>query len=105
MQVSDFLVFPSKHESFGLVITEALSCGLPVIVGNTTAPKEFVDNKNGIFVNYNNIEEIASAMQNLINRHSSYNSTNIRNKIVENFGFESFGKKMSDIYNSIINKY
>jgi glycosyltransferase involved in cell wall biosynthesis len=105
MQVSDFLVFPSKHESFGLVITEALSCGLPVIVGNTTAPKEFVDNENGLLVNYNSVEEIAMAMQKLINSHSSYNSQEIRNKIVGNFGFESFGKKMADIYNSIINKY
>lgn len=105
MQISDFLVFPSKHESFGLVITEALSCGLPVIVGNTTAPKEFVDKENGLLVHYNNVEEIAMAMQNLINSHSSYNSMNIRNKIVTNFGFENFGKKMADIYDSIINKY
>jgi len=86
------------------VITEALSCGLPVIVSNTTAPKEFVDNENGILVHYNNVDEIALAMQNLINRHSSYNSLNIRNKIVANFGFEN-SEKMTDIYNSIINKY
>lgn len=105
MQTSDFLVSPSKHESFGLVITEALSCGLPVIVGNTTAPKEFVDKENGLLVQYNNIEEIAIAMQNLIRNQSSYHSQNIRIKIVENFGFENFGKKMTDIYNSIINKY
>lgn len=105
MQISDFLVFPSKHESFGLVITEALSCGLPVIVGNTTAPQEFVDNDNGLLVTYHNIQEIAAAMQSLINKHLSYNSLEIRNKIVVNFGFESFGKKMADIYDSIINKY
>lgn len=103
MQISDFLVFPSKHESFGLVITEALSSGLPVIVGNKTAPKEFVNKQNGILVTYDDIDEIASAMNNLITSINYYNSTKIREKIVEDFGFENFEKKLINIYQSLTN--
>ena len=66
MQHSDFLVFPSKHESFGLVITEALSSGLPVIVGNTTAPIEFVNSENGKTVQFDDINAIANAIENMI---------------------------------------
>ena len=104
MQQSDFLVFPSKHESFGLVIAEALSAGLPVIVGNTTAPQEFVNSENGLLITYNDIAEISKAIEHLINSLSDYNSEKIRYTIVSNFGFENFGKKTTNIYKSLINK-
>jgi glycosyltransferase involved in cell wall biosynthesis len=103
MQQADFLVFPSKHESFGLVITEALSSGLPVIVGNTTAPKEFVDAENGILVPFNDITAIAKSMEDMITSLNNYHSKEIRDKIVLNFGFENFGKKLVNIYKSLIN--
>lgn len=104
MQQSDFLVFPSKHESFGLVITEALSVGLPVIVGNTTAPIEFVDEKNGILVQFDDIIAIATAIENMISNLKKHHSQEIRNEIISKFGFKSFGEKLVIIYNSFIKK-
>ena len=104
MSHADFLVFPSRHESFGLVIAEALSSGLPVITTNQTAPKEFVDKENGILVSPDNEAEIKTAMEEMIKNHSSYNSTFIRGKIVNSFGFENFGKKLANIYFSLSNK-
>ncbi|HXB40152.1 MAG TPA: glycosyltransferase family 4 protein [Bacteroidia bacterium] len=104
MNRADFLVFPSRHESFGLVIAEALSYGLPVITTNQTAPKEFVDKENGILISPDNESEIRTAMEKMIKNHSSYNLAIIRSKIVSSFGFENFGKKLADIYFSFGNK-
>ena len=39
---SDFLVFPSKTDTFGLVVLESMSSGLPAIVMDSPGPKEIV---------------------------------------------------------------
>lgn len=96
-----FLVFPSSHETFGLVIAEALSAGLPVVVGNLTAPKEFVDNENGLLVDPYDVDALAYAMKKMIETVDQYDSTIIRNRIESLFGFEKFGTNMMKIYNSL----
>lgn len=104
MQQSSFLIFPSKHESFGLVIAEALSSGLPVIVGDKTAPQEFVDSKNGLLVPAYDLNALSKSMETMAGSYLNYDSQAIRAEIVKDFGFESFGKKMADIYLSKLNK-
>ncbi len=45
---ADLLILPSKFDTFGNVVLEALSCGLPVIAYNTKGPKDIIeDGKNG----------------------------------------------------------
>lgn len=40
----DVFVFPSKTDTFGMVLIEALSCGLPVAAYPVTGPSEIVEN-------------------------------------------------------------
>ena len=42
LSASDVYVFPSKTETFGLTIVEALACGLPVAAYNSTGPKDII---------------------------------------------------------------
>lgn len=99
---SSFFVFPSQHETFGLVLAEAMSCGLPVITGNRTALPEVAGNNAGILVNPESIDDLAAAMEKMIISHAKYNAEKIRESIVSRFSFEVFGKKLNEIYHSVL---
>lgn len=58
-------LFPSLHESFGMPILEAMACGCPVVTSNVTACPE-VAGDAALLVNPQSVEEIAQAMQRLI---------------------------------------
>ena len=47
--LSDFVVFPSIYEGFGLPILEAMACGKAVIVSNTSSMPEVVGNVRALF--------------------------------------------------------
>lgn len=67
MQKHDVLVFPSLFEGFGLVITEAMSRGIPVITTNRTAgPDIITNNKNGWIVTAGAPTELKSAIENIL---------------------------------------
>ncbi|TDQ09991.1 glycosyltransferase family 4 protein [Pedobacter metabolipauper] len=64
----DVLVFPSLFEGFGLVITEAMSQGTPVITTERTAgPDLIVDGQNGWLVEAGNVNQLRQAITNLVN--------------------------------------
>ena len=48
---ADCLVLPSRNDSFGMVVPEALACGVPVLVSDMVGAKELVDpGRNGWIV-------------------------------------------------------
>lgn len=71
-QLADIFIMPSRDiegdaEGFGIVYLEAASFGLAVIAGKSGGTGEaVVDGKTGILVNPENVEEIKSAIVNLL---------------------------------------
>ena len=47
-QSADVFCFPSRSDTFGIVILEALACGLPVAGYNVTGPKDIITSKTGV---------------------------------------------------------
>ncbi|MEJ8800534.1 glycosyltransferase family 4 protein [Pontibacter sp. H249] len=69
MQAHDVLVFPSLFEGFGLVITEAMSQGTPVITTDRTAGPEFIQHgHNGWLVEAGSTEALKAAIEQLISK-------------------------------------
>ena len=67
MRRSDVLLFPSLCEGFGLVILEALACGLPVIsTPHTGAPDVLTDGVDGFIVPIRSAGAIAEKLELLL---------------------------------------
>ncbi|MGD0786527.1 MAG: glycosyltransferase family 4 protein [Terracidiphilus sp.] len=63
---SDVLVLPSLGEGFGLVVTEALACGLPVIVTPNVGASDLVcEGQEGFVVPVSSAEAIADRLNRL----------------------------------------
>lgn len=57
------LIFPSLlYETQGLVVLEALSHGLPVIVSDKCAASEFVDGNNGLLFEIGNVQDLSKKL-------------------------------------------
>lgn len=93
-------VLSSNYETFGVVLIEALSCGIPVISTDCGGPIDIVSNNNGLIVDIGNIEQLSLAMNFIYNNKSMYDHILIRDEILKKFGVEMFVKKISKIYNS-----
>ncbi len=63
--LADLFVYPSLYEGFGLPPLEAMACGCPVVVSNTSSLPEVVGDA-GIKVDPYNIDEIADAMYKIL---------------------------------------
>jgi glycosyltransferase involved in cell wall biosynthesis len=63
---ADFFLFPSETDTFGNVVLEAMSSGLPVIVSDKMGPKELVKHGENGFIARN-----TQAFEDYVNRLSS----------------------------------
>ena len=86
----DYFTLASKFESFGIVVTEALSCGLPVIVSNKTPWKDVEINNCGIFVKNDKVS-FCQAFQKV--KEIKFNKDHIKKYVKENYDWEIIAEK------------
>jgi len=69
-QEADLFILPSinSNEAFGLVLIEALACGLPVIASNLPGVRQvFEDHKQGLLIEPNNPEDLKKKLEFIFN--------------------------------------
>jgi glycosyltransferase involved in cell wall biosynthesis len=87
--LADCLVFPSHSDPWGLVVNEAMACGLPVISGKSAGCAADLVKSNGRPIDSRNVGQLAHAMEELatdadLRRQMSRESL----KIIQNYSPE-----------------
>jgi glycosyltransferase involved in cell wall biosynthesis len=64
---ADAFLFPSPYDAFGMVVSEAMACGLPVVVSREAGASELIEHGvNGMLLNdHNSTTELAGHMRSL----------------------------------------
>lgn len=74
-QQMDVFILPSKSETWGLVVEEALNNGLPVILSDRVGcAEEIIDETKGFIFKCNNEDELKNIIHKVTNDISFYNS-------------------------------
>lgn len=97
----DAFVLASRDETFGVVIVEAMACGLPVIATDCGGPSEIITTDTGILVEKEKAEKLAEAIIILSENLHQYDRDKIRNYALENFGYDAFNRKIIESYCSL----
>jgi len=98
MQESALLVLPSRRESLGLVLAEALACGTPVLSTRCGGPEDIVTDEVGVLVPPEDPEALANGIEQLLARRESFEPNRLRAYALERFGFDAVGKRLSALY-------
>jgi glycosyltransferase involved in cell wall biosynthesis len=104
MQRCDVFVLPSLHETFGIVLGEAMACGKPVIATRCGGPEFVVTPDVGILVDIANPMALAEAMEAFMSGRFTYDPRTIRQRVVERFGEEALLRNISKVYEQVWSK-
>jgi glycosyltransferase involved in cell wall biosynthesis len=99
LQKTDFLLMFSNYENFPVVISEALSCGLPVIATNVGGIPEHINDNYGMLVNARNEEELFSVIMKMMDNYKNYDIVKLREYAIENFSRKKVAQQFIEIYN------
>lgn len=95
-----FLVLPSRYETFGIVLIEAMACGIPVIATKVGAIPEIVASSEvGILVEPNSPELLAKGIKNAINK--DWNRELIIN-YAKKFSIKKTAREIEKVYDEIL---
>ena len=99
---SSILVLTSLFEPFGLVMPEAMSCGVPVIVYDSTACPELVQEGCGFVLPSGDIDGIVSSLDKIKMLSKQSFSNNCISFVKNTFEKEKLIKQTIGIYENLI---
>jgi phosphatidylinositol alpha-1,6-mannosyltransferase len=99
---ADLFVMPNREgfgfEGFGMVVTEATSCGTPAVIGNYSGVTDaLVDGKTGWLVP---VDDVKAYLEKIVNevKKPSLKRANVRRETLEAYNWDTTAQKYLDLF-------
>jgi len=96
----DAFVHPSRYETFGIVLVEALATGRPVVATRCGGPNEIVRDGDGILVDVDDVDGLATAMIEIMEIELDREA--MRSGVEDRYSKKAVRNKLLEIYNSTL---
>ena len=93
-QAADSFLFPTPYDAFGMVISEAMACGLPIVGSDRSSmPEAVTDGREGL-LRPPQVEPLALAIEQIRGNHEIRKRMAIaaRERAVRDFGVQRMGR-------------
>lgn len=98
MRRANAFLLASDSETFGVVVAEAMSCGLPVISTRSGGPDHIIEPGTGLLVEPGDVDGFADAIGRLMRKSGIVNGAAARASIVRRFGRAAFLRDLGEVY-------
>ena len=98
MAESAVVVLPSRAESFGAVLVEALACGTPVVATHCGGPEDIVTEEVGELVPVGDPEALADALSRALGDRGRYGRERLRTYALERFSWDLIAGRIHELY-------
>ncbi len=107
MARASVFVHPSRRETFGVVVAEALASGLPVVATRTGAARLLEPDVEavGALADVDDAAGLADAVLRVLRQRGSYDPERLRARVVGRFDAETVAGSIADRYNRIVGRH
>ncbi len=104
MEQLHFFVSASRHETFGMVMAEAMACGLPVVATDSGGSRDLITTDNGLLAVNNDATALQTVLERMMKSYQEYSPESVAAS-VEKFSATEFKKKMEVVYSKVIESH
>lgn len=101
MQRANAFVLCSDVETFGVVLIEAISCGIPVIATRCGGPEDIVTDDVGLLIECNQAAPLARAMRRMCDDYARYDQATLHRLAAERFGEPAVSARLLAVYQDV----
>lgn len=97
------LVVSSSHETFGVVVVEALLSGCPVLSTRCGGPEDIiVEGRDGYLVAKDDPAALCAGLRRLAGDLDHFDSQDLRQRCIERFSESTFASRHAEVYSAIL---